>query len=284
MLNKMNEDSLIKLLCSLPINKIRYFETIDSTNDEAFRWLEEGIQGNVLIVADEQTKGRGRSGRIWYTPARSALAFSLVIIKTKDIGFAQNDLVSRITALGALAVSDALETLFNLKSQIKWPNDVLVNNQKLAGVLSELKWIGDEVEAVVLGIGVNILRSAVPRDKLVEFPAVSLEQCIIHKRGIREINNPRLTFDRMKILIEIISNIFVLLERFDGDQFLKKWETRLAFKNENVQIINKTLPESAIIGTLLGLRKDGALKVKNEDGSITYVEFGDLNLREVNES
>jgi BirA family biotin operon repressor/biotin-[acetyl-CoA-carboxylase] ligase len=140
------------VLKDLPVGEIRCFEQIGSTNDEAARLVAQGAPHLTLVIAEEQTAGRGRGGNTWYSPAGASLAFSLILYPHHLEPY----LLPRLTALGALAVKDALNKLYDLPAQIKWPNDVLVHRQKVCGVLAEAQFDGDQVKALVLGIGINV--------------------------------------------------------------------------------------------------------------------------------
>ncbi|NTU55749.1 MAG: biotin--[acetyl-CoA-carboxylase] ligase, partial [Anaerolineales bacterium] len=121
----MNQQELESVLANLNLSAIHFFDSIGSTNDEAMVWAKKGARDLSLVVADEQTMGRGRLDRPWFTPSRTALAFSLILRPTS----AEKPLLSRTVGLAALALSDVLQTL-NLDPQIKWPNDILLNGRK----------------------------------------------------------------------------------------------------------------------------------------------------------
>ncbi|MFN2194988.1 MAG: biotin--[acetyl-CoA-carboxylase] ligase, partial [Anaerolineales bacterium] len=167
----MDQNELAARLASLPIPEIRYFPTVGSTNDLAAEWAARGAPEFSLVVADEQTAGRGRAGRQWHTPPGAALAFSLVL-RPQD----QPNLdIPRLTALGSLAVCTALIDDYALPAQIKWPNDVLVNGKKLCGVLVEAAWQAGSIKYAVLGTGVNVAAAAVPQGVSLAFPATDIE-------------------------------------------------------------------------------------------------------------
>ena len=163
----MNSKSLQTALQNLPLGGLIYFEHVGSTNDIALKWADEGGRDFSLVIANEQTAGRGRNGRSWQTPPDSALALSLLLLpnnrETKNI--------SLFTGLGALALVTTLEKNYTLKAEIKWPNDILVHGKKLAGILVETSWIGEEIQGIVLGMGVNIHSSAIPTKANLHFPA-----------------------------------------------------------------------------------------------------------------
>src|SRR5512138_661183 len=111
----MNQNDLKKVLSKLPLGDVRYFDSIGSTNNEALAWATSGAKDMSLVIADEQTAGRGRLDRKWFTPKGTALALSLILRPTTT----EKPYLSRIVGLAALAVTDSLRT-HGLVSQIKW--------------------------------------------------------------------------------------------------------------------------------------------------------------------
>ncbi len=166
----MNSQELQAALRDLPLGGFRFFESIGSTNDEALAWTSQAASDLSIVLADGQTNGRGRLGRKWFTPPQTALAFSLILRPTP----AEIKYPSHVIGLGALALTDAISKL-GLHTQIKWPNDVLINGKKTAGILVESTWTGEIVDAFVLGLGINVIRASVPPANQVFFPATSLE-------------------------------------------------------------------------------------------------------------
>src|SRR5512136_875543 len=152
----MNERSLHSALSKLPLGGLRYFEQTTSTNDMALAWAAEGAPDLALVYAEQQTAGRGRGGRRWFTPPGSALAFSLILRPTP----AEQQFPARFSALGALAVCEVLERR-GLQPWVKWPNDVLLNRRKVCGILVESTWMGATLNYLVLGVGLNIKPAAV---------------------------------------------------------------------------------------------------------------------------
>ncbi|HSL42515.1 MAG TPA: biotin--[acetyl-CoA-carboxylase] ligase [Anaerolineales bacterium] len=256
----MNQSELKKALSKLPLGDVRYFDSIGSTNNEALAWAASGARDLSLVIADEQTAGRGRLDRKWYTPKGAALAFSLILRPTA----AERSHLTRMVGLAALAITDSLRTR-ELIAQIKWPNDVLLNGRKVAGILVESVWSGDEVDCLVIGIGMNVLKTAVPSPDLLRFPATSLEDSL----------GPDV--DRSKILHDVLAGLLALRPHTGTDSFLSSWEKSLAFRGEQVQVEegNGTL----ITGKLLGLESDGSLKLGQENGKSMPVRFGDVRLR-----
>jgi BirA family biotin operon repressor/biotin-[acetyl-CoA-carboxylase] ligase len=256
----MNQRELKKALSKLPLGDVRYFDSIGSTNNEALAWATTHAKDLSLVIADEQTAGRGRLDRKWFTPKGTALAFSLILRPTAE----EKPYLTRTVGLAALAVTDALRTR-GLVAQIKWPNDVLLNGHKVAGILVESVWSGEEVDCTVIGIGVNVLKGAVPPAELLQFPATSLEDAL----G-REV-------ERERVLQDILAGIIALRPHLGTDPFIASWEKSLAFRGESVQA--EQGDGSLVTGKLLGLETDGSLRISNEDGKFVTVRFGDVRLR-----
>lgn len=256
----MNQNELKKILSKLPLGDIRYFDSIGSTNNEALAWATGGAKDLSLVIADEQTAGRGRLDRKWFTPKGTALAFSLILRPSA----AEKPHLTRIIGLAALAVTDALRTR-GLVAQIKWPNDVLLNGRKVAGILVESVWSGEEVDCAVIGVGMNVLKGAVPSEELLLFPATSLEESL----------GP--TVEREKILHDILAGIIALRPHLSTDSFIASWEKALAFRGEQIQV--EQGDGSLDRGKLLGLEPDGSLRLIDENGKSMTVRFGDVRVR-----
>jgi len=166
----MNLNELKKSLSKLSLGDIRFFDTIGSTNDEALAWAANDTPDLSVVIADEQTAGRGRLDRKWFTPKGTALAFSIVLRPTPE----ERPHLTRIVGLAALGVAESLRER-GLDARIKWPNDVLIQNRKVCGILIESVWSGEDIDCVVIGIGVNVSQGSVPPEEMLQFPATSLE-------------------------------------------------------------------------------------------------------------
>ncbi|MDA1329676.1 MAG: biotin--[acetyl-CoA-carboxylase] ligase [Chloroflexi bacterium] len=261
----MDEKRLQEALEGLPFSKIAYFDQVGSTNDVVGEWANGGAEGMCLAVANEQTKGRGRAGRSWHTPPGSALAFSVLVPgmpvrEVEDLGLA--------SGLGALAVAEAVEALLGAKTEIKWPNDVLVRGKKFCGVLAEAHWSGARLQALILGIGINIARNSVPPEADLTFPATSLEAAI---------GEP---VDRLAVLSATLERLVGWIERLETPDFIAAWERRLAFRGQAVQL--QGVEEQAIEGRILGLGPKGKLRLDiggGETQSFRVGEIGPLRVR-----
>src|SRR5882762_5684300 len=130
---------------------IRVFEETTSTNDVIEKLARDGVKEGVVVFAESQTKGRGRLGRKWISPAKKGLWFSVLLrpnLRPQEI--------TQLTVASATALRRAIQSHTGLKPEIKWPNDVLVHGKKVAGILTELSGELDHVRYVILGIGVDV--------------------------------------------------------------------------------------------------------------------------------
>jgi BirA family biotin operon repressor/biotin-[acetyl-CoA-carboxylase] ligase len=274
----MNQTQLEATLADLPLGGIRYFDSVGSTNDEAAHWAARGAPDFALVVADEQTAGRGRAGRRWYTPRGSGLAFSIVVHPSLE----DSGSVSRMTALGALAVCDALKNPYHLPAKIKWPNDVLVEGNKVAGVLAETQWIGEQLGTLILGIGINVapasIEDALVHEPVLHFPSTCIESVLGH------------SLDRIELLYNVLAGILRWRSRLNAPDFLQAWEANLAYRNEWVQVIptantgeflqiDGKAPSPDQDGRVIGLSNDGSLKLRTRTGEIVNLQLGELRLR-----
>jgi BirA family biotin operon repressor/biotin-[acetyl-CoA-carboxylase] ligase len=262
----MDESSLRAVLAGMSIPLIRYFETIPSTNDTALEWIKHGGENveapdGTLLVADTQTAGRGRMSRKWITEPGSGLAFSM-IFRPSSLEVEKLPLFS---PLAALAICQSLSELYSLHALIKWPNDVLLDNQKIAGILVESCWLGDTLEGIVIGIGINITPASVPPGDLLQFPATCVESVLGH------------SIDRLEFLRNLLQSLFTWRERIGSSDFFRVWHERLAFRDRWVNIEQPGRP--VVAGIVLGINADGNLRLRGEDGREINVTIGDVRLR-----
>ncbi len=249
------------MLASLPLADLRYFDSIGSTNDEALAWATEGARDFSLVAADEQMTGRGRAGRKWVTPQGTALAFSLILRPAA----AEADCPSLFTGLGALSLLSVLKKR-GLKPQVKWPNDVLLNGKKVAGILVESVWTGNALDTVVLGMGVNVLAGSNPPDDELLFPATSVET---------ELGRP---IEREEFLRDILSALVAWRPKMSTGELVKAWEENLSFRGEQVEVWQGN--EEPLTGRVIGLESDGSLRLlTGKRDKIVTVQFGEIHLR-----
>src|SRR5436190_22036184 len=218
------------------------FDSIDSTNLEAIRQAKAGAPEGLVVIAREQTAGRGRLDRTWHSPTDTGLYFSIVLRPQFELNS-----WPLITLMAALAVVDALTTACKVKPDIKWPNDLCVDERKLCGILAETVET-DSGTAAVLGIGINL-----SADGLEQFgeQATSIES-IISKRP-----EPQLIVQQ---LVKAIGIRYGLLESAAGrEHTIREWcaNSSYAFDRE----VRVSTAGDSFTGITRGLEGDGALRV-----------------------
>ncbi len=271
----MDQDSLESTLADLYLPAIRFYRCIGSTNDEASKWINAGAPDRALIVADEQTAGRGRFNRRWVTTPGAGLAFSLILL-SPPIDQKQ---YSRLSGLGAVSVREALHRKYDLPAQIKWPNDILLGQKKVGGVLVEVTWSGKTLRAVVIGIGINIAPESVSAVNLqsagLNFPAT----CIENELGYQ--------INRLELLHAILQEFISWLPRLSSPDFLLAWESNLAFRGQWVELSygdttahtqNGTSFTPPEVGKVIGLTQDGSIILTTKTGELVEVAVGEIHL------
>ncbi len=240
------------------------FQQIGSTNDEARRLAQAQAPEGLMVVAEEQTAGRGRAGRHWITPAGSALAFSLVLRPTAPA--AQT---ARLTMLAGLAVCEGIEQAAGVAAALKWPNDILLAGQKVGGILVEAVGGangGERLEYASMGIGVNV--DSAPAAEEVDFPATALSA---------QAGRP---IDRLDLLCAILERLearYPALDMPDPGPLHADWSARLVWLGEPV--VAHT-PGGDLAGQAESTDLDGALVVKLDSGERVRVHAGDVRLRQ----
>jgi BirA family biotin operon repressor/biotin-[acetyl-CoA-carboxylase] ligase len=271
----MDQPKLEAALADLPLGEIRYYDRIGSTNTAAAQWANAGAPDLSLVVADEQTAGRGRLDRSWFTPPGAALAFSLLTHLQAGLASTTPPEASLplLTALGAVAVSSALRQEYGLAAEIKWPNDVLLNRRKVAGVLAEIQWQGDRPINAVIGIGINVAPKSIPQETDLLYPATCVEALL--GRSV----------DRWDLLHAVLKELLTWRSRLSSKEFLQTWDGHLAFKGQRIRVgVHDAARSTLYEGIVDGLNPDGSLILRTRSGKITTVQSGELYLRPVDKT
>jgi BirA family biotin operon repressor/biotin-[acetyl-CoA-carboxylase] ligase len=256
----MNQSDLNTIKQKLGLGTVKYLPSTGSTNDIANQMLTQRTPHFSVIVADEQTLGRGRSGRKWYTPPNSAIAVSIILTE----GLNPNNIL-RYSGLGSLAVCETLSKYTTSIVKIKWPNDILINNSKVSGILVETQWEGEKIKGIILGIGINITKSSIPAAGELNFAPTYLE------------NHTTKPVDRTKLLDQLLEKIVFWNRKISRPEFIKIWEENLAYKGQQVQIAYSKTDQ--IEGQLVGLTSSGEIKLALADGSQKHYNANELKLR-----
>ncbi len=234
----------------------------ESTNAVAFKMAEEGAREGTVVIADAQTAGKGRLGRIWLSPAGVNLYCS-VVLRPPIAPVA----ACQLTFLSVVAVARAIESCTALKPLIKWPNDILINGKKVAGLLNEMNAETEKVNFVVLGIGVNLnVRMSDLGEGLLRHPATSL----LEAGGVK--------VNRAEFTRTLLRELDRLYDRFlqEGEGPVRaEWLERSAIRGRSVRVSQGNREFS---GVVQGVDSFGALLVQLVDGTVETVLSGDVSL------
>ncbi|MDW8044770.1 MAG: biotin--[acetyl-CoA-carboxylase] ligase [Nitrososphaerota archaeon] len=232
------------------IKKILYYESVDSTNDVARRSAGYGL----LVIAERQESGRGRRGRVWISPY-GGLWFSIVI---RPLHNESHVPLALYNLMAGIAVVEAIRKL-GLDAHLKWPNDVIVNNKKVCGILGE-----SMRDRIIIGIGINV------NVDLQEFP-IDLRGSVtslMDELGRR--------VDREDLLVNIIRGVEDICFRFDKDEILTKWKYFDITLNRRVKVFSNG---KVIEGFAIDIADDGSLLVVADGGELMKFSSCDVSIR-----
>lgn len=240
---------------------VHYEETVTSTQEIAHRLAREGAEEGTLVVADEQTGGRGRLGRPWHSPKGTGIWTSLILHPNIPPRVAP-----QLTLLTAVGVVKGIQAACGLDCDIKWPNDILVGGRKLVGILTELVADPDRISSVIIGIGMNV------NVKTTDFPAELREKATsIYVETGKEMN-------RAELLQRILEQTERLYQDYlrEGFRFVKLlWESHAASLGNVIQA--RTL-QGTLVGRAIGLSDDGFLILEDADGKRHEISSADIEL------
>jgi BirA family biotin operon repressor/biotin-[acetyl-CoA-carboxylase] ligase len=240
---------------------IRVFKETTSTNDVIEKLARDGVREGAVVFAESQTRGRGRLGRKWISPQRKGLWFSVLLRPAL-----RPQKVTQLTVAAATALTRAIRAETDLTPRIKWPNDVLINGRKVAGVLTELSAELDTVRHVNLGIGVDVNLTASEFPSEVRKVATSLR--IESGRQI----------ERADLAVAILRELDRDYARITSGQFAEladEWESHCSTLGTNVVI---RMGDRTVAGRAESLDPDGALLLRTEHGHLEHVIGGDVTL------
>jgi BirA family biotin operon repressor/biotin-[acetyl-CoA-carboxylase] ligase len=236
-----------------------YREIVSSTMDDAWGLARADAPDGTVVLAEEQTAGRGRLKRCWWAPPGSSLLMSLLLRPGLPARQAQ-----RLTMVCSLAVCEAVAAVTPVEAQVKWPNDVLIDGRKVCGILTELDVVGDQLQAAVVGIGINVNVSFEGAPPLMA-PATSLS--LAAGRSVSRL-------DLLVSLLEGIERRYVAVR--EGRSYHRQWAKRMATLGQEVEVGGAA---EAWHGTAIEVDADGALLVRAVDGTMRRVVAGDVTLR-----
>jgi BirA family transcriptional regulator, biotin operon repressor / biotin---[acetyl-CoA-carboxylase] ligase len=239
---------------------VLYFDSVTSTNDIIREHAQKGEAEGLIVIAEEQSKGRGRMGRDWATPKGVAIAMSMLLRPNLSPQF-----VPGITSVIAISVVEALKSATGFDIKIKWPNDIVLDGKKICGILTEMSAEMDAVNYVIIGMGMNINQEYFEDN--IKDVAISLK------------SYSGRSFDRKLILAEILNKFEVNYEAFKSQGiklFIDKIKQYSALLNKRVVISNIN---EKYEGEAIDIDSDGCLIVRLDNGEVKRVISGDVSVR-----
>ena len=237
--------------------QIEYYGRLESTNSEAWEIIDEGAQSGALLITDNQYNGRGRFDQKWYASPDKSLTFSILLLSDLE-----SVISGWIPILTGVAIQKALEK-FDTSVKLKWPNDLLLNGEKIGGILCESKVKKNLLNQIVIGIGLNVNETKEDFDPAIQSIANSLH--IVSGKF----------YQRERVLAEIVNElepwISGLPKNIDQIQF--EWEAACGHLKEEIQFHNRN---EIVSGIFKSLGKSGSAVIE-VDGKETQFHSGEIN-------
>ena len=262
--DKLSAEGIRSVLPTSYLANIIYYDTIDSTNREAKQLALEGAPQGTIVVASQQTAGRGRLGRSFFSPKESGLYMSIVLRPEMN-----SSLALRITSAAAVAVCRAIERHCDKEAGIKWVNDVFIDGMKVCGILTEgiSGFESGRIESVVVGIGLN---HTIPK---AGFPS---ELSSIAGALFSDI--PPLRSSRNQVAADIIACFFDLLPFLESSAFLDEYRKRSIVLGKRVLVTHGSESYEAVAS---GIEEDGSLVVQLPTGELRILSSGEISLKKL---
>ncbi len=235
-----------------------YAEELSSTNTFLMDKQNGYNESGTVVLAEKQTSGKGRKDRVWCSAPDSNLTFSILL--TKDKFLTSNS--SLINFAASLSVAFSIENLYQLKTELKWPNDVLLEGKKTSGILIEATSQGNKIERFVIGIGINVNQPSF--QGTFNYPPTSIR------------NELGRNVEREKLLAEILNNFELLLEMIkkNKSEVINDWKSKCKMIGERISIVEN---DSEKFGIFYDIDEEGFLLLKTKDG-IEKIHYGDVSL------
>lgn len=259
---KMSADSIrLHIKSNVLGQQIYYYDCLESTQKVANELANStGVEGTI-VVADEQTSGRGRLARQWHSAKGTGIWMSIILKPNIPIHQAP-----KLTLLTAVAVVQGIKETTGITAQIKWPNDILLNGKKICGILTEMQAEADGIHSVVIGVGINV------NQLLEDF-----------SQEIREIATSLLieggkTVLREELICSVLKKLENLYQTFQRDGFSSiktLWESHAINMGK---MITATTPQGRVTGIALGITEDGVLLLKDSHNHVHSIYSADIEI------
>lgn len=244
--------------------QVFYYNETDSTNIRAKHLGEEGAVHGTIVVADSQSAGRGRRGRTWESPTGLSIYMSILLRPNFPPIKA-----SMLTLVMALSVAEGLKESTGQDTQIKWPNDIVLNQKKLVGILTEMSTEIDYINHVVIGVGINVNMTEFQEELKGKATSLRKEMGRIVKRS------PIIA----AIMRQFEKNYSLFLETLNMGKMQEKYDSLLVNKEKEVRILGEKEEYTAYA---LGINEEGALMVRRADGTAEAIYAGEVSVRGIN--
>ena len=241
--------------------EVVFYEETGSTNVEAKMLADQGAVHGTLVVADSQSGGKGRRGRRWHSPKGSSIAMSLILKPELE-----PEKASMLTLIQAMAVTKALGDIGGISPQIKWPNDILVNEKKVCGILTEMNLDKTKISSIIIGCGINVNQDDFPEN--IADIATSLKT---------EMGQ---SINRAELIGSVCRYFEIYFEQYmkakDLSGIIDEYNAHLISKGRMVKVLD---PKDEFTGEALGINALGELLVKRADGETVNVYAGEVSVR-----
>ena len=231
------------------------YKKIDSTNRAAYDLASKGVKEGSIVLAEEQTKGRGRLGRAWASPPEGGIYLSCILrprISPSEI--------PKLTLTASVSVARAIREVSGLEAVIKWPNDVLIDSKKVCGILLEMKAEQDRLDFVIVGIGINVNTPG----RLIPKGGTSVKE-----ESGEEVSRIALT----RKVLEDLEEEYLLLSKGGFPKIVEEWKELSHMLGSRVRV---ALSNREFEGQAIDVDKDGTLLVRTDNGFIEKVFSGDV--------
>jgi len=256
----------IELNCQSLTKKVIHYDNIDSTNTQAKILASRGACEGTVLLAEEQTGGRGRLGRHWIAPKGTGIWMSIIL--KPDIEPSE---AAKITQIAAAAATMAVREITGCEAGIKWPNDIIVKGKKICGILTEMSGELNSISYIVVGIGINVNMGMEDFPYELREKATSLKEC------------SGKIVSRKKLVISVLTHFekyyFNFLESKNvrsSVDICKKYSVTLG---KQVKIMQRGME---MLGEALDITEDGELMIKNDKGEIEKIVSGEVSVRGIN--
>ena len=242
-------------------HELVYYDEIDSTNNEAKRRADKGAAEGLLIVADSQTGGKGRRGRVWQTPPGTNIAMSFLL--RPDFS---PDMAPMLTLVMAMATAEGIQDVTGTEAGIKWPNDIVLNGRKVVGILTEMTAEPDYIHDVIIGTGINVNTKEFPLEIRATATSLFIETGHIWPRA--EITGA---------VINAFEKYYEIFRKTDSLAGLsKEYNKKCVNTGKRVRVLD---PKGEYEADAHGINGTGELAVKKDDGSLVNVYAGEVSVR-----